>query len=93
MSKVGRRPVSQPDCAGETWPDRRHRGGGQGAPRAAELGVSLYPLTFVVLLPAAPVLIGFAHANLVVRWMACLFLSALVTAGLFLFLQLAITLS
>jgi hypothetical protein len=61
--------------------------------RFPRLAALLYPLTFVVLLPAAPVLIGFANANLVARWMACLFLSALVTAGLFLFLQLAITLS
>ena len=57
------------------------------------LAAVLYPLTFVALLPAAPVFIGYANANLVVRWTACLFLSALVTAGMFLFLQLAITLS
>ena len=59
-------------------------------PRVAAV---LYPLSFVALLPAAPVFIGYANANLVVRWTACLFLSALVTASLFLFLQLAITLS
>lgn len=61
--------------------------------RFPRLAVVLYPLTFVALLPAAPVLIGYANASLVVRWTTCLFLSALVTAGLFLLLQLAITLS
>lgn len=61
--------------------------------RFPRLAAVLYPLTFAVLLPAAPVFVGFANANLIVRWMTCLFLSALVTAGLFLFLQLAITFS
>ena len=61
--------------------------------RFPRLAAMLYPLTFVALLPAAPVFIGFANAGLVVRWMTCLLLSALVTAGLFLFLQLAITFS
>jgi hypothetical protein len=59
-------------------------------PRIAAL---VYPLSFVALLPAAPVFIGYANANSVMRWAACLFLSALVTAGLFLFLQLVITLT
>ena len=59
-------------------------------PRIAAL---VYPLSFVALLPAAPVFIGYANASLVMRWAACLFLSALVTAGLFLFLQLVITLT
>ncbi len=61
--------------------------------RFPRLAAIVYPLTFVALLPAAPVFIGYANANLVARWTACLFLSGLVTAGLFLFLQLAITLS
>lgn len=61
--------------------------------RFPRLAAMVYPLTFVALLPAAPVFIGFANAGLVVRWMTCLLLSALVTAGLFLFLQLAITFS
>ena len=59
-------------------------------PRVAAL---VYPLTVVALLPAAPVFIGYANAGLVVRWAACLFLGALFTAGLFLFLQLVITLT
>ncbi len=61
--------------------------------RFPRLAACVYPLTFIALLPAAPVFIGYANANLVVRWTACLFMSALVTAGLFLFLQLAITFS
>jgi len=59
-------------------------------PRVAAL---VYPLTYLALLPAAPVFLGYAYASYVVRWVACLFLSALVTAGMFLFLQLAITLT
>ena len=61
--------------------------------RFPRLAAVLYPLTFVALLPAAPVFIGYANASLVARWTACLFASAMVTAGLFLFLQLAITLT
>ncbi|MDJ0905312.1 MAG: hypothetical protein QNI96_04790 [Woeseiaceae bacterium] len=61
--------------------------------RFPRLAAVLYPLIFVALLPAAPVFIGYAHANLLVRWVVCLFLSALVTAGLLLILQLAITFS
>jgi len=59
-------------------------------PRIASV---VYPLTFVALLPAAPVFLGYAYANHVARWGACLLLSALVTAAMFLFLQLAITLT
>lgn len=61
--------------------------------RFPRLAALVYPLTFVALLPAAPVFIAYANASLVVRWTTCLFLSALVTAGLFLLLQLAITLT
>ena len=59
-------------------------------PRAASI---VYPLTFLALLPAAPVFLGYAYANYVGRWVACLAVSALVTATMFLFLQLAITLT
>lgn len=61
---------------------------GHRFPRTAAL---VYPLTCVAILPAAPLFIGFAHAASVVRWMLCLLLSGIVTAGLFLALQLAIT--
>lgn len=61
--------------------------------RFPRLAAIAYPLTFVALLPAAPVFIAYANAAYVVRWMACLLLSAVVTAALFLFLQLVITLT
>ncbi|NIL93743.1 MAG: hypothetical protein GTO71_04740 [Woeseiaceae bacterium] len=59
-------------------------------PRVAAV---IYPLTFLAMLPAAPVFIGYAHAGYIARWLACLLLSGLVTASMFLVLQLAITLS
>jgi len=61
--------------------------------RFPRIAAIVYPLTCLALLPAAPVFIGYAHATFIARWIACLLLSALVTAGMFLFLQLAITLS
>lgn len=61
--------------------------------RYPRLAAVVYPLTYLALLPAAPVFIGYAHAALIARWIACLLVSGLVTAGMFLFLQLAITLS
>jgi uncharacterized membrane protein len=61
--------------------------------RFPRVAAFIYPLTFMVLLPAAPVFLGYAYANYVARWVACLLLSALVTATMFLFLQLAITLT
>jgi hypothetical protein len=61
--------------------------------RFPRLAAFVYPLTFLVLLPAAPVFLGYAYANYVARWVACLLLGALVTAAMFLFLQLAITLT
>ncbi|MEJ2128570.1 MAG: hypothetical protein P8X81_06955 [Woeseiaceae bacterium] len=59
-------------------------------PRVAAV---VYPLTFVALLPAAPVFLGYAYGGYVIRWVACLMLSAIVTATMFLVLQLAITLT
>jgi hypothetical protein len=59
-------------------------------PRVAAL---VYPITYLALLPTAPVFLGYAYGGYVVRWVVCLFLSAVVTAGMFLFLQLAITLT
>jgi hypothetical protein len=60
--------------------------------RYPRIAAFVYPLTCVALLPAAPVFVGFAHADLIVRWIVCLLLSALITTGMFLFLQIAITL-
>ena len=61
--------------------------------RHPRMAAVIYPLTFIALLPAAPVFIGYAHAGYIARWIACLLLGGLVTAGMFLFLQLAIMLS
>ena len=61
--------------------------------RFPRLAALVYPITYLALLPAAPVFLGYAYAGYVVRWVACLFLGALVTAGMFLILQLAITLT
>lgn len=61
--------------------------------RFPRIAAVAYPLTFLALLPAAPVFFGYTHANNIARWAACLFLSAVVTAAMFLVLQLAITLT
>ena len=61
--------------------------------RHPRMAAVVYPLTCLAVLPAAPVFIGYAHASLIARWLACLLLSGLVTAGMFLTLQLLITLS
>jgi hypothetical protein len=61
--------------------------------RFPHVAALVYPITFLALLPAAPVFLGYTYANYLARWAACLFLSAVVTASMFLFLQLAITLT
>ena len=60
--------------------------------RYPRLAIVIYPLTCLALLPIVPVIAGVTHAEQVVRWGACLFFGALVTASMFLFLQLAIAL-
>ncbi len=60
--------------------------------RYPRLAVVVYPLTCLALLPVVPVIAGVAHAPQLARWSACLFFGALVTASMFLFLQLAIAL-
>ena len=49
-----------------------------------------FPVAYVLLLPAAPVFAGIANPNVVFRWLVALMLSAGVTAGMMLFMQLAI---
>ena len=51
------------------------------------------PVAWVALLPVAPLFAGAAHAMTIVRWCACLLLSAVITAAMMLFMQLTITLS
>lgn len=59
-------------------------------PRLARV---LLPLTFVILLPVVPVFAGVAHLSSVLRWLAALLLSGLITAALMLILQLSISIS
>ena len=63
------------------------------ANRFPRIAAIIYPLTFLALLPAAPVFLGYAYGNYIARWVACLLVGALVTATMFLVLQLAITLT
>ena len=58
-------------------------------PRVARI---YYPFAYVLLLPAAPVFAGLAHASILVRWGAALFLSASVTGAMLLIMQLSIAL-
>jgi len=57
------------------------------------LALIVYPLTCLALLPAVPVVAGIAHAGYLARWAACILLSGVVTAAIFLFMQLSITLT
>ncbi|HNP35200.1 MAG TPA: hypothetical protein PKK10_05060 [Woeseiaceae bacterium] len=58
-------------------------------PRVASI---LYPLAFIAVLPAVPLIVGARHAHEIMRWAGCMLLGATVTALMFLTLQLAITL-
>jgi hypothetical protein len=60
--------------------------------RYPRLAIVIYPLTCLALLPIVPVIAGVTHAEQVARWGVCLFFGALVTASMFLILQLAIAL-
>lgn len=59
-------------------------------PRLARL---VLPVVYVAMLPLAPVYAGIANAPAIVRWCSCLFLSALVTAVMLLFMQISIAIS
>ena len=61
--------------------------------RFPHLALLVYPLTCLALLPAVPVMAGIAHAGYLARWAACIFLSGVVTAAIFLFMQLTIALT
>ncbi len=60
--------------------------------RFPRLALLVYPLACVAALPAVPVIAGVQHAPVLARWAACLLLSGLVTASMFLILVLSITL-
>ena len=58
--------------------------------RWPRLALVVYPVAFVLALPAAPVYAGIRHAPAIGRWLACLLLGGVVTLSMFLFLELAI---
>lgn len=59
-------------------------------PRLARVAM---PMAYCLLLPAAPLFAGAAHAPAIGRWLTCLALSGLVTATMFLLMQIAIVLT
>ena len=61
--------------------------------RMPYLALVVYPLTCLALLPAVPVKAGFAHAGDLARWLTCIFLGGVVTAAMFLVMQLSIVLT
>ena len=63
------------------------------ARRYPRVAVFVYPMTCLALLPVAPVFAGVAHAPLLARWGVSLMFGALVTASMFLLLQLSILLT
>ncbi len=58
--------------------------------RFPHLAMVVYPLTFFAL---KPVMVGVEHAGHVARWATCILLGGIVTAAIFLFMQLSITLT
>ena len=59
-------------------------------PRVARIYL---PVAYVLVLPAAPIFAGMANPSIVVRWSAALMLGGVVTAGMFLMMQLSIVLT
>ncbi len=60
--------------------------------RHPRIAVIVYPLACLAVLPAAPVMVGIAHAPAVLRWGTSLLAAGFVTATIFLVLQLSILL-
>lgn len=58
--------------------------------RFPRLAMVVYPVACLVALPAMPVVAGVNHASLLARWTACLFFGGLITAFIFLVLQLSL---
>jgi len=61
--------------------------------RYPRIALVYLPVAWALMLPAAPVFAGFANPAIVFRWGAALMLSAGVTAGMLLCMQLAIILT
>ena len=53
----------------------------------------ILPIAYFLVLPAAPIFAGVAHAPTIGRWCACLIISGLVTSGMMLVMQIAIAIS
>lgn len=51
------------------------------------------PVAYFLMIPAAPIFAGVAHAHLIGRWCVCLLLSAAVTSSMILVMQIAIAIS
>lgn len=60
--------------------------------RYPRLGRVVLPVAYLVLLPGSSLVAGASYAPTIVRWGAILSLSAMITAGMFLAIQLSITL-
>lgn len=61
--------------------------------RWPKLALVIYPLACLAALPAVPVMAGVRHASSVGRWLAGMLGAGIVTATMFLVLQLTITMS
>jgi len=61
--------------------------------RWPRLASTVYPVAYVLALPAVPIAAGVAHAPAIFRWAGCMLAGALVTAAIFLGLQFAILFS
>ena len=61
--------------------------------RMPYLALVVYPLTCLALLPVVPVMAGVAHVRDLARWLTCIFLGGVITAALFLIMQLSIVLT
>jgi len=83
MQRIG----DQRDIAGRILESTELRSWIYRYPRVARVYL---PCAYALLLPALPLFAGFAHPGIVLRWGAALMLSAGVTAGMLLILQLAI---
>lgn len=60
--------------------------------RYPRLAVVVYPLACLAVLPGMPVFASIAHRNALMRWGTCLLTAGLITALMFLILQLSIIL-
>lgn len=63
------------------------------ARRFPQLARVVLPAAYILMLPAAPLFAGVAHAPIVGRWFLCLILSGVVTSSMILVMQIAIAIS